>query len=82
MIGYDLTTDEVAALNALDPGTMALLAGSLDERISKAFIAGWTIAMGGGKGKSLSKLRRKVGRVGGPQRHRCLAQVAARKGSP
>jgi hypothetical protein len=38
--GYELTEEEVAALKAIDAETMESFAGSLDERISKAWIAG------------------------------------------
>ena len=64
--GYDLTQEEVAALKAIDAETMESFAGTLDERISKAFIAGgfggrstdwWEVP-----GKGLEKLYR-----GGPQ---------------
>ena len=37
--GYDLTEQEVATLKGIDSETMESLAGTLDERISKAFIA-------------------------------------------
>ena len=64
--GYDLTQEEVAALKAIDAETMESFAGTLDERISKAFIAGgfsgratdWRKA----PGKGLEKLY-----GGGPQ---------------
>jgi hypothetical protein len=37
--GYDLTEQEVATLKGIDSETMESLAGTLDERISKAVIA-------------------------------------------
>ena len=37
---YDLTSEEVAALKTIDAETMEALAGTLDERISKADWAG------------------------------------------
>jgi hypothetical protein len=36
--GYDLTEQEVATLKGIDSETMESLAGTLDERISKAVI--------------------------------------------
>jgi hypothetical protein len=42
LAGYGLTDDELAALKAIDAETMEAMAGGLDDRISKAFIAGWT----------------------------------------
>jgi len=39
LAGYDLNEEEVAALKSIDSETMETLAGTLDERISKAFIA-------------------------------------------
>jgi len=63
LAGYDLTQDEVAALKSVDAETMESLAGSLDERISKAFIMGWTIGGGSGRGPVVRKGRR----IGGPQ---------------
>lgn len=62
--GYDLTEDEVAALKKIDAETMQSLAGTLDERISKSFVLGWTLGGGGGKGKGKSK--RPLKRRGGP----------------
>jgi len=62
--GYDLTEDEVAALKKIDAETMQSLAGDLDERISKAFIIGWSFGVGGGKGKG--KRVRPPKRIGGP----------------
>jgi hypothetical protein len=53
LAGYELTEDEIAALKSVDAETMESFAGSLDERISKAFVAG--LLAGGG-----------VGRVGAP----------------
>jgi hypothetical protein len=38
--GYELTEAEIAALKNVDAETLESLAGTLDERISKAFIAG------------------------------------------
>jgi hypothetical protein len=38
--GYDLTEEEMAALKAIDAETLESFAGTLDERISKAMIAG------------------------------------------
>jgi hypothetical protein len=40
LAGYELTEDEIAALKSVDAETMESFAGSLDERISKAFVAG------------------------------------------
>jgi len=62
--GYDLTEDEIAALKKIDAETMQSLAGDLDERISKAFIIGWSFGTGGGKGKAKGK--RVPKRRGGP----------------
>lgn len=39
--GYDLTEDELAALEALDAQSMAMFAGTLDKRISKTSGAGF-----------------------------------------
>jgi hypothetical protein len=39
LAGYNLAEDEVAALKGIDAETMETLAGTLNERISKAFIA-------------------------------------------
>ncbi len=39
--GYDLTDDELVALEALDGESLETFAGSLDERISKAAGSGW-----------------------------------------
>ncbi len=36
LAGYDLTEEEVAGLKTIDAETMETLAGTLDERISKA----------------------------------------------
>jgi len=63
LAGYDLTKDEVAALKSVDAETMESLAGGLDERISKAFIIGWTVGVGGSRGKPIV---RKGRRLGGP----------------
>jgi hypothetical protein len=40
LAGYELTEDEIAALKSVDAETMESFAGSLDKRISKAFVAG------------------------------------------
>jgi hypothetical protein len=40
LAGYQLTEDEIVALKSVDAETMESFAGSLDERISKAFVAG------------------------------------------
>jgi len=40
LAGYELTEVEIAALKAVDAETMESFAGTLDERISKAFHAG------------------------------------------
>jgi hypothetical protein len=40
LASYELTTEEVAALKTIDAETMETLAGTLDERISKADWAG------------------------------------------
>lgn len=45
--GYDLTEDEIAALKSIDAETIESFAGALDERISKAYIAG--AGFGGGE---------------------------------
>ncbi len=37
--GYELTEQETVALKAIDAETMESFAGTLDERISKAFVA-------------------------------------------
>jgi hypothetical protein len=63
--GHDLTEDEIAALKKIDAETMQSLAGSLDERISKAFVMGWTI--GGGGGRFKGKRPRVPKRIGGPK---------------
>jgi len=63
--GYDLTEDEIAALKKIDSETMQALAGNLDERISKAFVIGWTI--GGGGGRFKGKRPRVPKRIGGPK---------------
>jgi hypothetical protein len=60
--GHDLTEDEIAGLKKIDAETMESMAGSLDERISKAFVIGWTIGGGGGWRKAKGK------RVGIPKR--------------
>ena len=62
--GYDLTEEEIAGLKKIDAESMESMAGGLDERISKAFIIGWTIGVGGGKGKARG--RRAPKRRGGP----------------
>ena len=64
--GHDLTDDEIAGLKKIDAETMESMAGSLDERISKAFIMGWTVGGGGGKGKAKGMKRPRV-RIGGPR---------------
>ena len=66
LAGYDLTEDEIAALKKIDAETMESLAGSLDERISKAFIIGWAAGTGGGRGKR-PKVPKKGPKVGGPK---------------
>jgi len=38
--GYELTEEEMVALKAIDAETLESFAGTLDERISKAMIAG------------------------------------------
>lgn len=38
--GYELTEAEIAALRNVDAETMESFAGTLDERISKAFVIG------------------------------------------
>jgi hypothetical protein len=64
--GYDLTEDEIAALKKIDAESMQSLTGNLDERISKAFIVGWTV--GGGGGRVTARNRRKPAwRMGGPK---------------
>jgi hypothetical protein len=47
LAGYELTEQEVATLKGIDAETMESLAGTLDERISKAMIA---FGIGGGSG--------------------------------
>jgi len=66
LTGYDLTEDEVAALKDIDAESMEALSGGLDERISKAWIIGWTIGAGGRwtKYSPRKAIRRK--RIGGP----------------
>jgi hypothetical protein len=54
--GYDLTEEEVAALKGIDAETMDALAGTLDERISKADFMGMiSAASGESLGTSLGK---------------------------
>jgi hypothetical protein len=66
--GYDLTEDEIAALKHIDAESMQSLTGSLDERISKAFIIGWSVGSGGGWRKARSRRSRTPGwRLGGPK---------------
>jgi hypothetical protein len=64
--GYDLTAEEIAGLKAIDSETMESLAGSLDERISKAFMVGWSVGSGSGR-KAPGKAPARRGRVGGPR---------------
>jgi len=49
--GYELTEAEIAALKTIDSEGMEALAGSLDERISKAFLMGMYggLAVAGGQ---------------------------------
>ena len=63
---YDLTEDEVGALKQIDAESMESLTGSLDERISKAFVIGWTVGAGGGRFKGKVK-RTPAWRKGGPK---------------
>jgi len=65
--GYDLTEDEVAGLKKIDAETMQSMAGSLDERISKAFIIGWQVGSGGVWRKATGKRIRLPKRIGGAQ---------------
>jgi len=65
--GHDLTADEIAALKRIDAETMQSLAGDLDERISKAFVMGWTLGGGGGWFKGKGKRPRVPKRIGGPK---------------
>jgi hypothetical protein len=64
--GYDLTEAESAALKEIDAETMESMAGSLDERISKMFILGYTIGSAGGWRKPRSKRFGVPKRIGGP----------------
>jgi hypothetical protein len=64
---YDLTEAETAGLKQIDAETMESMAGSLDERISKAFVMGWTIGGGGGWRKAKGKGVRIPKRIGGPK---------------
>jgi hypothetical protein len=41
--GYDLTADELAALEALDQQSLVAFAGTLDERITKTGGAGFML---------------------------------------
>jgi hypothetical protein len=66
LAGYDLTEDEKAGLKNIDAESMDALAGGLDERISKAFIMGWTIGATGGRRRGRAAVRRAIKRVGGP----------------
>jgi len=69
LTGYELTQDEIAALKSIDAESMESLAGSLDERISKAFIIGWQVGDGGPSGGGPKRATRKVTRgkrIGGP----------------
>ena len=63
--GHDLTDAEKSALKSIDSESMEALAGGLDERISKAFIMGWTVGAGGGRRRALRRTL-KGKRVGGP----------------
>jgi hypothetical protein len=45
---FELTEEELAALKTIDAETMETLAGTLDERISKADFAGAYLALFGG----------------------------------
>ncbi len=63
---HDLTDDEIAGLKTIDAETMQALSGDLDERISKAFVMGWTIGGGGGGWFKKGKRIRKPVRRGGP----------------
>ena len=63
LAGYDLTQDEINALKSVDAESMETLAGNLDERISKAFVIGYTVGIGGGRPKGPGVGSR---RVGGP----------------
>ena len=65
LAGYELTDEEKAALKHIDAESMESLAGGLDERISKAFIMGWSIGATGGRGKVKGAARRAFKRVGG-----------------
>ena len=67
LAGYNLTEDEKAALKNIDAESMEALAGGLDERISKAFVMGWTIGATGGRGKAKGAARKALKRVGGPK---------------
>lgn len=48
LAGYELTEAEIAALKSIDAETMESFAGSLDERISKAFAIGIYAGMASG----------------------------------
>jgi hypothetical protein len=49
--GYELTEAEIAALRNVDAETMESFAGTLDERISKAFAIGIYAGMASAGGK-------------------------------
>lgn len=52
LAGYELTEMELTALKAIDAETLESFAGTLDERISKAFaVAGGGGGGGGGTGR-------------------------------
>ncbi len=53
--GYELTEAEIAALKSIDSESMEVLAGSLDERISKAFVAGWAAGLSAAGGEPAGK---------------------------
>jgi hypothetical protein len=48
--GFELTEEEIAALKNIDAETMESFAGTLDERISKAFAIGIYAGIGSGGG--------------------------------
>ncbi len=49
--GYELAEEEIAALKSVDAETMESFAGTLDERISKAFV----VMSGGGASRGPGK---------------------------
>ena len=56
--GFELVGEEVAALKSIDTETMESFAGSLDERISKSWIAGAGFAS---RGSIITERRKRLG---------------------